>query len=303
VPRRAAPGSEWLFAKLYAGPATIDDLLRRVVRPLIDRAIGSGAADGWFFIRYGDPEWHLRLRFHGDPGRLYGDVLPLLNDTVAPLLTSGQVRKLALDTYEREIERYGGPLGMLLCEELFQADSTAALAIVEALDDAALADNRWKLAVAGMDILLDGLGLSQAEKLTVTATARDRFAREHHADQPLLRQIGERFRVERASVEVLLDSSTAAPDGADGAIRAAGALRRLACQLGPTMAHLRSAAAHGELSLALNEIAPSLLHMHANRLLRSDQRRHELVLYDFLYRLYDARAARARTMAAAQHVA
>ena len=48
----------------------VDDLLRRVVRPLVDQALGSGAADGWFFLRYGDPEWHLRLRLHGDPGRL-----------------------------------------------------------------------------------------------------------------------------------------------------------------------------------------------------------------------------------------
>ena len=34
-----------------------------------------------------------------------------------------------------------------------------------------------------------------------------------------------------------------------------------------------------ELSLSLAKLAPSLLHMHANRLLRSDQRRQEMVLY------------------------
>ena len=34
--------------------------------------------------------------------------------------------------------------------------------------------------------------------------------------------------------------------------------------------------------------------MHANRLLRSEQRAQELVLYDFLARLYDSEVARAR---------
>ena len=29
--------------------------------------LGPGAADRWFFIRYGDPDWHLRLRLHGEP--------------------------------------------------------------------------------------------------------------------------------------------------------------------------------------------------------------------------------------------
>jgi thiopeptide-type bacteriocin biosynthesis protein len=296
MPRRSSPGSEWLFAKLYTGPALIDDLLRRVVRPLVDRALDTGAADSWFFIRYGDPEWHLRLRFRGDPGRLHGELLPRLNDAVAPLLERGQVRKLVLDTYERELERYGGPVGLRLCEQLFQADSTAVLEIVEALDDEELAENRWKLAAAGMDVVLEGLGLSLTEKLAVGAAVRDGFAREHRADQKLLRQIGERFRTERSGVEYVLDPSSRNEGPVAGAV---GALDRLAERITPTIARLREASGHGRLTLSLAEIAPSLLHMHANRMLRSDQRRHELVLYDFLYRLYDARAARARESAIA----
>jgi hypothetical protein len=35
--------------------------------------------------------------------------------------------------------------------------------------------------------------------------------------------------------------------------------------------------------------------MHVNRLLRSAQRQHEVVLHDFLNRLYQAQAARAAT--------
>jgi thiopeptide-type bacteriocin biosynthesis protein len=299
TPRRFAPGSEWLFAKLYTGPAMVDGLLRNVVRPLVDRALGSGAADAWFFVRYGDPEWHLRLRLHGDPARLHGDLLPLLNEAVAPLLASGQVRTLTLDTYERELERYGGPIGMLLCEGLFQADSTAVLEVIDALDDVSLAGSRWKLAVAGMDVLLNGLGLGLAERLVVTAAVRDGLAREHGADQKLLRQIGERFRVERAGVEALLDPSAPASADVGGVASATAALRRLAHRVGPIMARLRAAAERGELSTPLSAIAPSLLHMHANRLLRSDQRRQEMVLYDFLYRLYDAQAARARSAATA----
>ena len=34
--------------------------------------------------------------------------------------------------------------------------------------------------------------------------------------------------------------------------------------------------------------------MHVNRFIRSAQRAHELVLYDFLYLLYESRAARER---------
>ncbi len=38
-----------------------------------------------------------------------------------------------------------------------------------------------------------------------------------------------------------------------------------------------------------------VLHMHANRLLRSALREQELVLYDFLLRLYGSQVARVRS--------
>jgi lantibiotic biosynthesis protein len=61
---RFHPGSEWFYAKLYTGPVMADDILCNVVRPLIDRSRDLQAIDRWFFIRYADPSFHLRLRLH-----------------------------------------------------------------------------------------------------------------------------------------------------------------------------------------------------------------------------------------------
>ena len=102
-------------------------MLREVVRLVTAAAAGSGAADRWFFIRYGDPDWHLRLRFHGRPERLQGEVLPTLQAAAAPLLEDGRLWRLQLDTYEREVERYGGSAGIVLAEKLFHLDSEAVL--------------------------------------------------------------------------------------------------------------------------------------------------------------------------------
>src|SRR6185436_14813110 len=108
-----------------------DRLLREVVRPVVDRALASGAANGWFFVRYADPDEHLRLRFSGDPARLSSEVLPALRDLVEPLLADGRLLRFQLDTYEREVERYGGAEGIILAERVFEADSRAVLDIVE----------------------------------------------------------------------------------------------------------------------------------------------------------------------------
>jgi thiopeptide-type bacteriocin biosynthesis protein len=286
------PGSEWLYAKLYTAPSSIDGILRVLVRPLVDEVLGSHVTDGWFFIRYGDPYWHVRLRFHGDPARLHAEALPRLQERVAPFLASGRVWKLQLDTYEREIERYGGPHGIELAERLFQADSEAVLAIVEGStpDEAADRPVRWALAITGMDRLLNDLGFDLPEKLAILKRIRRSYGEELRVDVAVQRRLGEQFRQERASLAALLDPSSVE---ADSSVRRFEAFRHRSERLAPLAAELRAAERDGRLTVSLAELAPSYLHMHANRLLRASPRSAELVLYDFLLRLYESQAARA----------
>src|SRR5262249_48600387 len=107
VRRSFPPGSEWLYAKLYSGSSTSDRLLRELVRPVIGEALASGAADQWFFLRYGDPDWHVRVRIHGSPQRLHGEALPALQAAALHAYGDGGLWKIELGTYEREVERYG----------------------------------------------------------------------------------------------------------------------------------------------------------------------------------------------------
>ena len=151
--RSFPPGSEWLYAKLYTGTATADGLLREVVAPVVREALGCRRRRRWFFIRYGDPDWHLRVRFHGDPrGAPRAESLPRLDAAARPAARRRPDLALQLDTYEREVERYGGPEGIALAERLFQADSEAVLAILEMLEGDEGADVRWRLALRGIDL-------------------------------------------------------------------------------------------------------------------------------------------------------
>jgi thiopeptide-type bacteriocin biosynthesis protein len=42
------------------------------------------------------------------------------------------------------------------------------------------------------------------------------------------------------------------------------------------------------LQISINDLLCSYIHMMINRLFRTQQRKHELVLYDYLFRYYDA---------------
>jgi hypothetical protein len=125
--RTFPPGSEWLYVKLYAGTASVDRILQQVISPLVAELLSSGAADQWFFIRYGDPEWHVRLRLHGTAERLHEEAWPAVQKAMGRSLDAGDVWRVQFDTYEREIERYGGTEGIPLAERIFHCDSDAVL--------------------------------------------------------------------------------------------------------------------------------------------------------------------------------
>lgn len=290
--RTFPPGSEWLYIKLYTGTATADRVLRDEIKSLVAKVFESGAIDCWFFIRYSDPDFHLRLRLHGIPARLHGEVQLALNVAFAKLLNGGELQRVQLDTYEREVERYGGTEGIQLAERFFQIDSDAVLEILEMLEPGdAGADERWRLTLCGMDVLLDDFGLDINAKLALMKNVRSAFTREFHVDKEL-GGLSEQFRKERKSLETLLDSEQIENHPLAPGVEV---FRRRTEKLKPIIAELKSLEAAGGLSVSLEELSLSYIHMHANRLLRSAHRQQELVLYDFLVRLYESRLARSKT--------
>ncbi|MEH0418373.1 lantibiotic dehydratase [Streptomyces sp. B21-083] len=120
------PGGEWLYAKLYVPERHQPAVLTRHLGRLIDRVSGP-LTDTWFFLRYADPDPHLRLRFHGGAKSLWGELLPELRSWAAELGDAGLLSRLALDTYEPEVHRYGGAAAIVGAEQSFHADSQAVL--------------------------------------------------------------------------------------------------------------------------------------------------------------------------------
>ena len=290
--RRFLPGDEWLYVKLYTGTATADTLLREYLAPVIERALATGLASSWFFIRYGDPDWHVRLRFRGDPRRLYGELLPLLHEALAPASDRGLMWKLVVDTYEREVERYGGGAGIEIAEELFRADSDTVLSIITSCEGDAGSEAAWRLAVVGIDRLMDDLGLTLAEKHAAMTLARDAFGAEVGMNTALQKQLGDKFRKHGKELASLLSASE---DPEHPFAPALAAFARRSEILRPLGARLTALAAAGRLNQSPTDLAQSYIHMHVNRLIRSSQRLHELVLYDLLRRHYDGVIARNRS--------
>ncbi len=286
--RALPPGGEWLYLKLYGGGATLDEVLTTALPPVTEAARARGAVSRWFFVRYTDPHEHLRIRLNGPPDQLTREVLPLVAKAFNPLLASGRLWKIQLDTYEREIERYGGAEAARAAEDVFFADSEAVLEILRGSPGDEGMDLRWRVGLRGVDRLLSDCGLDVEARRTAVGRWRDDYQREFQTSGEVKKQLGDKFRAERRSLEALFWN---APEPGTALERAWQALDRRSGRIAEAVRLLQSLAAAGELPLEIPELAASYAHMHINRLIRSSARQHELVLYDFLFRLYDGKIA------------
>jgi thiopeptide-type bacteriocin biosynthesis protein len=250
-PARAArlrpPGSDWLYAKLYADGAVADELVGDPLRAFAAAALDDGHAEDWFFVRFADPAPHLRVRFRGDPAVLASELQPRLSAWAAERVAAGDIGSVALDTYEREVDRYGGEAGIAAAEAVFGADSRAVAELV-ALDlAAALSVERRLVAVLAVDRLLGGLGLDEAARLAWCA----RWV-------PSRADAGAAWREHKDRLRAVVGGGPPPPladvlDRRDEEM--AGAASALARVRWPSP----------------DEVAASLVHMHCNRLLGTDR--------------------------------
>jgi thiopeptide-type bacteriocin biosynthesis protein len=289
---RALPaGSEWLYAKVYGGAAMLDSVLD-ALRPVLAALVRTGVVRRWFFIRYWDPNRHVRLRLNGHPQTLLQDALPQISETLTPWVLSGRVSDLQLETYNRELERYGGVEGTSVAEDIFFADSEAVVDVLHELPGDEGQEQRWSLTLLGIDRLLGDFGAAPEAKLSRATTMRDSAYAGFRVDKRMRVKLGDRFRGERARIAQALDA--ARPELSVHAA-AAAAFERRSEHVRRAAARLRRLEEEGRLHVNVDDLVPSFVHMHVNRMSRSEPNQHELVLYDFVCRIYESQCARTRT--------
>ncbi|MGW1374510.1 lantibiotic dehydratase [Streptomyces sp. NPDC002446] len=256
--RLRPPGSDWTFVKLYGDRQEEESLLVGGIRELL-RSLDHHC-DRRVFLRYADPEPHLRLRLRGNPSVL----IPALSDWAGTLLADGHVSRFTFDVYDREIERYGGLIGMDVTEQLYSADSSAVLDLLS-LDHAGKSQlDRTSLVLLTIDDLLTGLGLSEAERL--------RF---YHRETPQRRLAGAEYRTRKAEFCDLLRRPP--PRFIDDV------LTQRRSHLADVADRLADLNRHRQLGKTLPELCHSYVHLHCNRLLGTDRAAEDTAL-ELLYR-------------------
>ncbi len=269
-------GDEWLYYKLYCGARSSDVILTETIKPLTEDLLDKGLIDSWFFIRYGDPDSHIRIRFHLVDISKIGTVITQLNQVLQEYVAQHIIHKIQADTYLRELERYGTNT-IEVSEELFFHDSTMLLHGISLIEDEEL---YFLFVVKAIQKLLDSFGYNEERKMRLLTANAQAFKNEFHADKRLNKQLDKKYRGIREKLTSFLESSHT--DEAYTVLDQIIAQKtEKSLQLTQQILQIHTA---GQLEMQLDDIMSSYIHMLVNRAFRSKQRFYELVCYDFLVR-------------------
>lgn len=291
-------GSEWLFYKLYCGPKTADQLIRDFIRPMASTFMKNGWIDRWFFMRYSDPHKHVRLRFHFNDLKHLGKVLTSFNEALQPWLESNHVWALRSDTYKREIERYT-PRGMVAAEHLFHIESECIADFLKLVAPYGGEETRWLFALKMIDQLLRDFGLGIDEKIKVMEVIKTGFSMEFGANKSTRKGLATKYRTHRKKVEAFLNGEV---NGTAYHAQVYELLDVKSKRSKPFIQKVQKVIALEETNRSQNDLLYSYIHMLMNRTFRSNQRVHEMVLYDLLYTNYKSMAAREKKMSKKEKV-
>jgi thiopeptide-type bacteriocin biosynthesis protein len=285
------PGSEWLYLKLYTGLATADRLLKTVIADFIAELRSRSLIDRWYFVRYRDPDFHLRIRLHGNANELRELVLPLSGQYLSTSIASSAIARIQCDTYEPEINRYGGGAVMAKAMGFFETDSDAIIDTLRISSELGAEDKRWVFGACGIGAILEGCGYDDAGANRLLLDLRagyGRYPTVGRTERFLRNSLSARYRVLRSDLEMALNG---VPEW-EPLARVKAVFGKREAALSSFVNAARAGEADGTLTDSFDSIVGSIVHMHANRLFRTSHAKQELVLYDFLAQIYRSRVAR-----------
>ncbi len=201
--RKYFPGDEWVYFKLYTGIKVAEKIVSEKFIGLTELLVEKGLISQWFFLRYTDPDFHIRLRFKLTDRAAYGELVSSFYSYFSDYLQEGSIKKVILDTYDRELERYGFEL-IDAAEQVFHTDSVFVTELITHAAAAGIKEYKWLLAMGIMESYFNAFEVYDERRLNFVKGIRDVFATEFHAGKMQRRHFSAKYRTEKLVIENFL---------------------------------------------------------------------------------------------------
>lgn len=269
------PGSEWLYYKIYAGVKTANIILLENLYPIIWSLQNEGMVDKWFFIRYNDPDAHLRIRLHFRNSEQSATAMLTFQTVLQPLQDAGNIWNVQVDTYKREIERYGEQT-IGAAETLFYYDSEAIIEYIALKPDFNEEETQLIFSMVNIERFLQAFGMQNKDKMGLMNQLQMRFKEEFHAGKTLKKELDRHYRKHSDKISCALDFMENKDCNAFFNI-----VNRKEKAIMEVVESIKL-----QLQIPLQDFIESHIHMMINRQYTSQQRKYECVVYDHLHRYY-----------------
>lgn len=268
-------GSEWIYYKIYIGSNTANSFLI-ALNQAIQTLMEQDCIATFFFIRYADPDFHLRIRFKVNDKAYLSSVITLMHEVITPFFQNYAIYKVQTDTYTREIERYGKST-IEASEELFYVDSQ--LVLDQLNEDEDINDRGvWFKALKVVDIYLNAFDFSLEQKTSFIKTLAVGFSHEFPMHTSGKKQLALKYRTNRVKIEQVFEEELG-----DNLLSHANRLQHIAQRIREKVNFNQE---------VIEDLLGSYLHMHCNRFFSNKPRMNEWLVYDFLAIYYKSEWAK-----------
>ncbi len=240
---------------------TANRVLIESIRPYIQNLLDSKLISQWFFIRYSDPDFHIRLRMKLKSVDNIGEAMVKMWQSLDSEIQTHVIGKIQIDTYQREIERYGEDT-IEDCEQFFYHDSESVLKdLKEKPDD-------WKIIITCIGWISQLYSIfypSYSDCYKAADSASILYIKEFGLNNEQIAEINSLYRNNKKEIQdAIVNGGYQMSDSIEFLKRKRPGIK--------------------------NSIIPSLIHMHCNRMFSSNQRLYECIVYLLLKKTYQSMA-------------
>lgn len=270
--RMFAPGSNWLYLKLYCHPNKSNELLVSNILPTIKKLQRYKLISDWFYVRFRDPHYHIRLRIYFINKKNDETIKDVLKP-FKKLVDERFISDMNIAVYHREIERYGISL-INKIEYCFSLSSDLIITYIKQKNDKLLSNNG--LIFLSISNIFDSFDLDTDQRISLLAQLVSLFSKEFDFNKTERIEFDMKYRKMRKEIHETLKCSLSMHS-----VVFRKQLIKYMKKLNEI--HLETITYPSEKRLTL---IADIMHMHLNRIFIDEPRGKEFLAYYMMHKYY-----------------
>lgn len=277
IRRSFIPGSVWIYFKLFTSKSAADNILMNINSLLIDFLNQKSLIKGFFFVRFDDPEFHIRFRILSTNDNVTPFIIKSSFEVFEQFYSKKSVWNVQIDSYNRELERYGSAIE--ISEDLFCCDSELIISLLDYLysyeSRHEREENRWQFGFIISIIYINELFSDEQSKLEFVKSRVSDFSKEFNLSKLDRKHVDKIYRQNKQKFNLAQHNRIDTCNNL---------LEKFKIKLS-NISDILDKSVSADVKV---ELWKSYIHMSVNRLFSTKNRLHEYIIYFMVEKHYRA---------------